>query len=902
MRLCRTCSAWECREDDAWCGYCGAPCAQIQVGVRPEVVHTGELAPRIHVEVQNRSVAALEVSLVEIPEWLRVSLQAGTRLGALTGQAVLGELTKTPWKPVQGAIVVHTAAGSGTGHVMAIDPTPRVDCETDGVQLWVTAEGNGNSSKVTIRPAQGMLRILNVRSTNPIVQVISHVSPGGELAGHEDGLIAEIALKPSASVRPSGDMNVVLDVSYKGPHGPETIHAQANIPVRLPPQLRWTGRYESATRRQAGRQKLEFQFCNQHPDRRDGGLQNGVLHIHRVELTAPGLPGVGIKRSTEMPMEISGGSQRAVEFELNLSSLHGRPAGFEKFNLRVETNLPNEEWDVEVRVEPMPQFTGVVAIDFGSSNSCCAVWTPGMTPALLPVDQDEATISPTVVRYLSLRAKPAEIEAGDRPKRLAAIDAKVAASTADRLKQRLGAADQQLSLRPEKDEEWVLRGAAEAAADYLGIVRELTEVAQGAFFRDFILTHPARCSLRQIRRLRAALAKAFGDNGSKIEFLQEPIAALIGFLLDQARNHRLQEYTVASFDIGGGTTDIALISVRHQSAGSGQVRVLPRILYCQGDRFGGEDLTGFLMNELAVRFQGYLAAHLGPECLLVGEGVPGSAELEIRRNKAEFRRVAETFKASLSEEDRGETEELDRIDLRVLDHGHSRTERVPFSEIDSPENGDKLSDKFLKYAFQEIRSRVKMLRLAADATGNPPQIIQLSGKTAYLDVAIDAVRSEFKDADIKLATNPKECVVTGACLLRSLRHGDVVLDLDIGTQRMTSTIGGFNLESPYFQPLLRMDEVIPDGGLEAELSNAWDGSETIVLWEDLVGTKPQIAYSDAARDLSRLSTWIPAERHKLPPGDTWTLHVSLRNFSLSVEARASNGDRVVFTPLEINGE
>ena len=865
-------------------------------------MYTGELAPRLHVEVKNRSVAPLEVNLVEIPEWLRIPLQAGMRLAAQTGQAVLAELTKTPWKPAQGTIVVHTAAGWGTGHVMAIDPTPRVECEADGVQLWVTPEGKGNSSKIAIKPAQGMLRILNVRSTNPIVQVIGNVAPGGELASHEDGLMVEIALKPSASVRPSGDMNVVLDVSYKGPHGPETIHAQTNIPVRLPPQLRWTGRYEPVTRRQAGRQKLELQFRNQHPDGRDGGLQNGVLHIHRVELTAPGSPGVGIKLHTEMPIEIGGGLRGEVEFELNLSSLHGRAAGFEEFNLRVETNLPNEEWDVRVRVEPMPQFTGVVAIDFGSSNSCCAVWTPGMQPALLPVDQDDATISPTVVRYLSLRANPAEIEAGDRPKRLAAIDAKVAASTADRLKQRLGAVDQQLSLRPEKDEEWVLRGAAEAAADYLGIVRELTEVAQGAFFRDFILTHPARCSLRQIRRLRAALVKAFGDNGSRIVFLQEPIAALIGFLLDQARNHRLREYTVGSFDIGGGTTDIALVSVRHENDASGRIRILPRILYCQGDRFGGEDLTNYLVNEIAVRCQGHLAARLGPECLLVGEGVPGSAELEIRRNNAEFRRVAEAFKAGLSQEDRGEIEELDRIDLRILDHGHSRTERVSFTEIDNPGNAEKLRDKFLRYAFQEIRARAKMLRNAADATGNPPQIVQLSGKTAYLAVANDAVRAEFKDAQIKLAPNPKECVVTGACLLRSLRHGDVVLDLDMGTQRMTSTIGGFNLESPYFQPLLKMDEVIPDEGLEGELKNAWDGSESIILWEDLDGTRPQIAYADAARDLSRLATWIPAERHKLQPGDTWTVHVRLRDFSLNVEALGSNGDRVAFTPLEINGE
>jgi hypothetical protein len=709
-----------------------------------------------------------------------------------------------------------------------------------------------------------------------------------------------VALTAPGTAKQTGEIEAPFDIHFKGPHGVQTTRMHLKLPVCRPPQIAWSGQYEQPEMlRQAPRQRLALVIRNQNPDGTDGGLSNGVLRIRQIELTAPSLSGVRVRLLTPLPLDIKGGAPATVEFELDLTSLRGQSPALQKFRLRVQTNFPEALWDVPVRTEPMQIFEGVVAIDFGSSNSCCAVWAPGEDPDLVPLDEEKSIVCPTVVRYKSLQTVPPETETGARPKRLAAIDAKIAASTLDRLKLRLGAADQQLSLLPEKDEHWVMRSASDAAADYLRSIREQIEVEESAFFRDFILTHPARCSLRQIARLRSALGRAFGENGSRIAYLQEPVAALIGYMLERSKIQNLRGYTVASFDLGGGTTDIAVVSVKQSPAKSGRLHVKPRILYCRGDRFGGEDLTDFLLYELSTQCQHYLAFKFDPACYLIGPDTPGAAELDIRRNKAELQRVAEQFKASLSLE---KTAEPDRIDLRVLENGHARSEDVPFAQIKTQGNGPDLKGKFLAHALREIEQRVKLLERAVEVTGTDLHVIQLSGKTAYLPAVSEAIKARFPESEVRLAPNPKECVVTGACLLRSLCQGEVILDFDIGTQRMTSTIGAFDFSHPFFQPILRMDHPIPESGLVAELPNAWNGSDPVVLWEDLDGTNTEIAYAEAARHLNRLGTWIPAARPDIRRDSTWTVRVTLRDFSLMVEAVHPYGDHVVFAPLEAQGE
>ncbi len=900
-RLCPACGAYQCRADDAWCGYCGEPVAQLALELRPEVLHVGEKPPRVSVKVLNASCATLSVDRIELPKWLHsrlektISIRPGASEGFLV--EVVGRLDQT----MTGMLELVTVAGSAQGCLMVIDPDPKLVCDPVSAAIWSAPGGQHGGDLLKIRPTAGRLRVLGVRMRGARISVHPELKRDGRLVGEGESLELEIGAVTGSAAHWSKTARAALEVDYMSPHGAAAASLEIELDIRQPPELHWAGVFkEPEVRRQTSDQRLRFEFRNQSPDQNDGGLRNGTLVIDSVELSAASLPGATVKRLTHLPLQLRGGATEFVEFEADLSALRGKPAELASLRLGVKSNYPSFEWDVPLKIEPMEVFGGVVAIDFGSSNSCCAVWQQGEEPALLPLDENAALVSPTIVRYMTLETTPPEIETGERVKRLAAEYAEVAASTADRLKQRLGDIRQQVSLRPETDARWVERNASEAASDYLHSIRRKAEAARGAIFQSFILTHPARCSLRQYARLRQALAHAFGAEGNQVQFLQEPIASLIGFLVERARKGGRQDYTVASFDLGGGTTDIALVRVQYDTGQPDRLRIHPKILYCRGDRFGGEDLTDFLINELSVRCQYHLFSNLGSAGpTLIGEGLAGAAELDIRRNRAEFRRIAEQFKASLSiEAASSQNREPTQIEVRVLDEGQTRTEPISFNAVNGAIGGwESLAKKFLEHTRKEISQRAGLLLAAVKATGEQLDVIQLSGKTTYLAVAAEAVASSFPGVAIERAQQPKECVVKGACLLRSLRRGSVVVELDIGDQRMTSTIGAFPLDIPYFQPILLVDQVIPPEGLTGELPLAWDGTEPVVLWEDLDGTAHRITESEASRALQRLGTWAPESERRIATGQWWTVRVHLRDFRITVEGIGPSGESVAFRPL-----
>jgi molecular chaperone DnaK (HSP70) len=842
---------------------------------------------------------------VELPKWLRLKETKKAKLSPGETQNLILQVQDPLQQVTTGLIAVITEAGRGQAQLLVIDRVPKLECDPPRVQAWVAPDGKRSHNRVSVRPVSGLLIVHKVNMNGSGLCASAQIAPGGVCVGEGQDIEVEIGLEGIPRTGTETLINTELEVEYKSPHGIEKTRAGLEVDMRRPPQLRWSGEFSQPQERwQSSGQRLCFELHNQSEDGRDTGLNNGTLVVEQAELVAGTLSGISIQRLTQLPIEIEGGASHVVEFELDLSSLQGQPPVLASLGLRVATILPVREWKVPLKVRPMPIYEGVVAIDFGSSNSCCAVWSLGNEPELLVLDEHKAVVSPTAVRYLTLETTPPGIETGARVKRLAAEYADIAASTADRLKQRLSDVDQQLSIRPEKDARWVERRASEVAADYLRSIRHAAEKAKGAALRDFILTHPARCSLRQYSRLREALAQAFGSNNGRVRFMQEPIAALIDFFVERAGSTNGKDYTAASFDLGGGTTDIALVRVRQEIAG-GQVRIRPQVLYCRGERFGGEDLTDFLANELASRCQNYLSrSGKSNASVLIAEGMVGAAEHDIRLNRAELRSVANQFKASLSQEGKEAQNQVPKeVQLRVLDASQTRTETIAFDLIEGNQFARRsLTQMFLEYAREQIQMRAKMLRKAVTDTGGTLDIIQISGKTTYLNVVREAIEAELPNVAIERAAKPKECVVTGACQARALHHGSVVIELDTNTQRTTSTIGAFGFDSPHFQPILKVDQVIPVDGLAGQLARAWDGNEPVVLWEDLDGSDRQIGAHEAAKKLDRLGTWLPESTRHVVPGNEWTLLVDLQEFRLTVRACGPDGDSVAFRPLQRDGE
>ena len=893
-QLCPSCSAWECASDDAYCGNCGRPVAQLRLEVIPSVLHVGQIAPNVGFRLFNPTCGTLPIQQIRRPDWVTLLGQTPAAVPPHSTSLFYGRAaTFQMAAPSSFLMQVDTPAGSASSLLMAIPEKPGLTTEPDELVIWTDPRRAARQRiELRFRPYSGSLRILGVRNSgfHWMTLVDRPVQP--VIASPESLVPVSLDVDPeriSTLDRKSGE----LAVDYDDAHGPKTTLLPLNFLVRNHPELRWTGEnLPPPILMRTDKQKLKFAFCNRSEDDPQGGRMNAPIRLEGVTLaalkTAPALEALQI---SPLPQIVAGGDACEVEFELNLESL--KP-GLHPLTLEVRTNCPEllrQSYKVSIEVRELRDFDGIIAIDFGTSNTCCAVLENGAEFESIPLD-GSSTTDPTIVRYLDLNGKFPDIETGVRVKNQAAVDEKVASSTVTRLKQQLGETTWPLRIRPLTSADWVYREARLAARDYLHHVRVAAERQKGATFHEFILTHPAVCSIRQYRNLRFALEEAFGQD-ARIHFLQEPIAALVPFFDEMAKNPKEAGYTVAAFDLGGGTTDVTVVRVNHQRNGNA-VQIQPEIVASWGERFGGENLTDFLVEQIKSRCQHILATKY-PGFDLAGHSVKGASTPDILRNDAALREWAERLKASLSE-DRASSRDLDTLLLRAISR---KPDEPPATKAFEPQDletagGLPLQKAFLTHTRAEVARIAERLRQTI--AGMPPlKYIHLSGKTTFLPVVRETLHS-LLPATIYRAEDPKECVVRGACLSRSMARSRMRrLVLPRESQRTTSQIGLLDDDVGRFLPVIPLDCPISPSGLAREVPNVWNGSDVIVLWENL-GVEDRRVNRDGTRNpyLQKLGTWEP-ERQADPSSDWWTLRLTLTPaFALEVAGVGSGGQAISF--------
>ncbi len=887
--VCPSCSAWLLNARDAWCGQCGAPSARVDLRVRPDVLQINNVAPPVMVEVTNHSCADLQVEGTETPGWLTLQaapqmLVAGTTAW-LTGKA----RTMALRQPEAGTVTVRTSAGAAQGMLLVIEETPAFTISPSPLEVWASPAGERQPIMIHVEPVRGMLRIHDVR--------------GGPLGGLKvlSGVQHPVLASPGSGATVIVQCDAVrgtpaasLTVQFDGPHGLTETEVRAEIALRKPPQIRWQGEHQPPAKRfNTAGQRLEFVLTNQSSDT-DGGTGNAALALETVtlELQSTLHKPVPVRLLSRLPLLLRGGESAMVSFELTLTDAPVDPDRALVFSLRCMGNIVPFEKRVQVLVLPLPVFDGAVAIDFGSSNTCCALVESGREFEQVAFDGVNVS-SPTVVRYLDLSGAEPETEIGARVKALAATSERVAASTIGDLKQRLGDVEDRIPVRPYNAEIWTSRSATDAAADYLRTIRRRLETSRETLFRDFILTHPAVCSLRQYRNLHQALRQAFGEH-HRVRFLQEPIAALIPLLMGNARKAGMETYTVAAFDLGGGTTDMSIVRVQTSAFPGNRMEIRPTILFSRGVRFGGEDLSDFLAEQMESRSEALLATQR-PGARLIKRGLPGCSMEDILRNRYALREAADQFKASLSEE--ATSAEPAQIILRVLPRNGQQAEDFtnPFRSLRNA-GGSDLKWAFLKEVERHVQSVAAPLQAAAGQT-ELLDMIQLSGKTTYLPVVAQTIAAMFPKSRVLRAANPKECVVAGACLSQTLQGAAVRLVLPDSARRTTSSVGVFEVTTATFVPILPVDIEIPHGGLERALPRGWFGSERITLWENL-GISEQELRERGSSLLHKLGTWVPERTVPEAEAEGWALHLLLKDFELSVTALGPSGEPVRFRSWE----
>jgi molecular chaperone DnaK (HSP70) len=888
--ICAQCSAWHCASDDAWCGYCGAPCAELQLTIRPSVFLVDHIPPKVCLQFTNPTCTTVQIQKVSAPDW--ITFEGDVRKSLAPGEPYTLWATAQTFdmeEPQAGQIAVQTSVGDAISTVMVIEEEPILDFTPREIEIWSGAGSTRQRIPLTIAPRLGDLRISNITpgSVEGLTVITKIDQPWTASAATE----LAIALEANGDILARKSYASLL-VHFDGPHGTKSLEMKLAVAARNPPQLSWTGEDEQPRQLfQTSQQHMRLALKNQVSGGFDGGLNNGKLILESVTLKAPNnCAGAIVQLLSPLPIEVPGGEERTVDFELNFENISLSKPELFHFDLEVRTNGPRLRKPVPLDIHPLQEFDGVLAIDFGSSNTSCAVVEVGCDHEEIRLEEDTA-VSPTYIQYLDLSGPEPKTEIGSRVKRLSSIDAAVSASTVSGLKQQLGEPEQLIKVRPENSEKWLERKITDAVADYLHQVRYIAESRRNVLFHDFMLTHPAVCSLIQFRNLNTALTDAFGAHSENVHFMQEPIAALIPFIMDMASKPQQPSYTVASFDLGGGTTDIAVVRVHHAWNESGSVEIRPQILSCRGVRFGGENLTDYLEQKLRDRCDDLLGSE-GKKTSMVRPDMAGVSTSDININKSKLRDAAEKFKISLNRD--GKKDALPQLILRVQKQDRTVGDfNFDFDELNSIGKRN-LEREFLDYTRDEIRKMAKILDQCG-ARAESIQYIHISGKTAVLPVVRETLQRLYPSVEIVLASNPKECVVTGACLSLSMSRGKKRrLILSSGLQRTTSSLGVFDNESRTFTPILPVDTEIPAEGLQRDLAGYWYGAEPVTIWENLGLDDGDIEASLGDKLLYKLATWRPGRKVIPPPAVAWALRLTLKNFELAVSAVGPNGEIIQF--------
>jgi len=806
-------------------------------------------------------------------------------------------------EPEAGSVVLGTVAGEARTEVLVIEKDPVLLASPQVVEVWQQGRAGRKDWTIEIVPDMGKILLLAAQLDGLPGATLDDTSLlGGRVVPDERGAGGRLELRIEAAKLGEGNSTVQILVAYEASEGPGTAKVDLGIHVRRAPQFRWAEQNrDPKVLYQTDGQEMRLTFHNQNPDGTDSGLSNAMLEIRSMRLIPPADSGIVVELNGDEQVTLAGGASREVTFLVDFTGMKAQTNPFVEFRLELRTNMLTElvKRPVTVEVRKLPQFAGIVAIDFGSSNTCCAVVEEGSEPRILALEKGEQA-APTVIRYLDMTKKPPEVQVGSVPKEDAAMNGQIAAGVADRLKQRLRARNQEKPLMPQKPPRWVMRKASDEAGDYLKVLRRVAERTQMAIFETFILTHPARCPLRQHRRLTQALQQAFGTEKDQITFLPEPIAALLPLIKERAERVINNSYTVASFDVGGGTTDVAVLRVQYAEVPGG-VEIRPNILTCRGANFGGEDLTDFLVGALQTRCAASLAQEQ-PGAVLITEQTTAAAEYEKRRNLMALRNAAEKFKASLS--GMAGSAAPRRIDLFVRQpDGDSQIQFFDFDTIQK-QGSVVLTQEFVAHTWDRVGAVAQML-MVTEGEVDGIDVIQLSGRTAALSVVREAVVSTMPGVpEVITAPETKECVVKGACLSQSMRFGTVRLNLGSAGHRMTSTVGVFSVSSSTFEPMLRVDEVIPPKGLVRMAKEVWDGRGVIRLWESLHGSGEEVEYSAARHAFGEDADeiWEPERRLSHPAESFWSLELRIANFELSVTAIGPQGERVAFRPREGYGD
>ena len=778
MSVCAHCEIWPLHVDDVYCSWCHAKLMGYTVVLDREVLVLRESALSAWLTVTNLGQSPLEVQAITPSEtWVQAPDVAGHALFPhsvpLAIELRILSTLLDPQRTYAATITVTMRDGSAPESVtLQVVPAPEVHVEIDSYTVILDdTASRPHSGRVILD--KGAVHLLAPRASEPWLTVADNPPwprllagpPGSELRFDLQSnapLLRERLPRPYTPLMP-----FPVQLSFDGTEFEHPLEISVTITCSVPPQLQLEGlRGDTLPLRGfTGRVHDVTVYLENR-----GGLPL-VVHEMAFDTAAPWLQ---VVPATRFPLAVEPGRQGALVLHLDGTALE---LGTYRTALTVLSNsYPVSRLDVPVliQVDEMPVYDGVVAFDFGTTNSCAVVWDSDATaPRLIPLEpaQTIQDLLPSVIHYERLLADTRkEYRVGSQVKGREHRDP---ASTVSAIKRDIGQ-------RTPRSVVFSLDGQRQAylpeviAQDIIAHMIRQVESHLGQQITSCVITHPSTFASSQLR----ALQQAFTKCGVQVEMtLHEPVAAALEYIFSPEQDHPASPYRLLVYDFGGGTTDITLLSVEDVRSDDGLREITPRVLGASGrQRFGGEDVTVKIAHVLCQQFTAWLLRNGTPYD--VEADLPAIVRMDdpeardrAQQNYPLICQLAETIKLEMAHEPevasnsaRSGTSPL----LQILHDGRPMVVQPGWAL--TPEQFNAL----LK---PEIESTLKIVDdLLQAAPGQCPDVILLSGQSSRLPLVRELFAQRFPPDRIRWAgqhpmdtalTNTldelKACVARGAC-------------------------------------------------------------------------------------------------------------------------------------------
>jgi hypothetical protein len=810
---CPTCSIWVIAQGDNYCSWCGHKFFTLDVSIAPARFLHDDLPPPATLTIGNSSLKN-EVAIRAIKcgcSWVSFNQSELTFPFVLKPRQkkiieVSVEALDADEEYAIATIEVDSTAGV---EKVSIEVLPPPDLEIDTGEYEINLDGlNLEDTFATIIARSGVVTVKQVIAEPAEwvkIELADKVSLPIELDSRgrnrlETRLIMDEhrlrELSQSFPATHEGVLRVVCEEFERT----EPFRANCWKPAEL---TVWEGGHQFDVL--LGRpSKLTLTLQNKEPRDTSGGKGNAALLIQSVRWeTLDGRPVDWIRPTTDIvfPIKIEGGTFHPIEFAVQTTSVTGLSEGQAGVRCLFDTNTVNglEVVRCDIKAMAVSVYDGVLAIDFGTSNTCCAMLhRTANDHEMVPLDAHNSTkptTAPTVSYYVSEPAKGLRnVNIGVYADQLPA-EPKFLQSTVRSPKRHLGKTKEErpFDVRFFETQERATLSTREVVTDFLLQVKQAAEGKGRAIFHRLIITHPARFRTRQLRDLRAAVVAAFGED-CEVKTLQESVASALDFIVSKKATIR-DHYVLGVFDFGGGTTDLSLLWVTN-SRSEDLLTIEVQVVASTGKWFGGEDLTNFILDKAINKAKQVLPRMKIPQpAELLSDEHPlmdQSMVLMTRTNRLRLWQWGELLKPLLFE--KGEALTSEDMPFKIGIFPELKLQAfTPEGATDATFQFDILkpdSSEVLAYLETQLLVLCAMLKGLVQHSGlSKIDCLLMSGKSSAISKVAAVLHEEFPETELVQSEEPKECVVRGACILEKIGFSsDVELQI-LGGKTTISRVG-----------------------------------------------------------------------------------------------------------------